>query len=100
MEPVVFTVKGTQARPSWLPLFVISHNNFNPWVVAEEAGLRVKVVTTTLLPRDRITAVREGTTLVGYSLVISSGGWDYLVHLRTREERDRLRETLQRRMQR
>lgn len=89
-----FTVKGTQARPAWLPLFVLSRNTFNPRVTAEPDALVVKVVTTSRLPWSAITGARDTTTLVGYAMAITSAGWDYLVHFRDAAERERLKERL------
>lgn len=89
-----FSIRGTQSRPAWLPLFVISRNNLNPRVVAEPDALVVKVVTTNRLPWSAITEARNTITLVGYAMSVTSGGWSYVLHFRTAAERDRLRERL------
>lgn len=92
-----FDVRGTQARPAGIPLFVLSHNNFHPRVEAHDDALVVKVVTTNRLPWSEITRVRETSALLGHPLAVTCRGWEYILHFRSAEERERLRATLRER---
>lgn len=81
-ERLDIPVTGTSWRPSFLRLFVISRNNFNPRVTVTPDGLEFTVVQTTQLDWAGFTQVDVRDGLGGTYAVVSHGGGDYIAHFR------------------
>ncbi len=86
-------VSGTQSRPAGLPLFVLGRNNLNPRVSIDDEGVTVRVVLTTRLSFGRIKGAEIHAGIRSAYVVLTAGGWDYLLHFR---DEDALGEFLRR----